>query len=309
MVASKLSKITQAAYFAAIASALLGIVRDYTILKISPSSKEFYDLLYIGGLCSIFAVNSIILDLRPPTVRLFAYLLIFSIGLLILAWLWKPNYFNGSFVNFSVICFVVIMWICGAVASRAQMSAGFAFTARFRDALFSLAMTLLLSFGISVILAFLVGVLISTVWVIWITQPRWENFFLDKSAKDKWPHLLRTIALLNIGTVTMLLWALHFNDSDIFLWGYSLTAIIRISMYIFQSLSIGLSVISTHMPVLHPKLRRCSLSFAMGLLGCGLFVSWISLGTALIVMPIAVACSQYFIIIYLHQKNILKNTL
>jgi len=304
---SKLSKITQATYIAAVISAIFGIVRDYVVLNVSDGSKEFYDLLYIGSLCSVFAINSILLDLKPPTVRFIACLSIVSLGLLIVGWFWRPNYFNWSPAYFIAICSVVIMWIFGAVASRAQMSAGFAFTARFRDALFSAAMALQLILGISTILAFVFGVLISTVWIFWITRPQWGKLFLHRPVKQKLPHLFRTIILLNVGTATMLLWALHFNDSKFFFFGYTSTAIIRISMYIFQALSIGFIVISTNMPTLHPILSQWSLVFSAAFFGCGVFASWISSGVALLVMPFAVACAQYFVIIYLHHKNSQEN--
>ena len=104
----------------------------------------------------------------------------------------------------------------------------------------------------------------------------------------------------------MLLWALYFNSSEELWGGYSSTAIVRISMYAFQAISIGWVVASTHMPNLPMGYKRYSLSLTVALVTFGILVSWISLGAGFIVMPIAVGSAQYFAIIYLHNKIALE---
>ena len=296
------SKLVKATYAAALVSFLFGIIRDYSILNYSSSCLEYYNLFYVGGLCSIIAVNMVILDSQTPTIRLWFLYTILSLSLLVIGWFCRPNLYHDSLVNLAIAGFVATLWILGAIASRAQITKGFAFTARLRDGIFSVAITLLMILGVSLIPAFAFSVLASTLWILWITRDRWNEFFIKNPRQHVWLSFLTKAILLNLGTLAMLLWALYFNSSEKFWWGYSSTAIVRISMYAFQAISIGWVVASTHMPNLPMGYRRYSLSLTVALVTFGILVSWISLGAGFIVMPIAVGSAQYFAIIYLHNK-------
>ena len=301
------SKLVKATYAAALVSFLFGIIRDYSILNYSNSSLEYYDLFYVGGLCSIIAVNMVILDSQPPTIRLWFLYTILSLSLLVIGWFYRPNLYHDSLVNLAVAGFAVTLWILGAIASRAQITKGFAFTARLRDGIFSVVITLLMILSVSLIPAFAFSVLASTLWILWITRDRWNEFFIQNTRQHVWLSFLTKAILLNLGTVAMLLWALYFNSSEELWEGYSSTAIVRISMYIFQVISIGCVVASTHMPNLPAVYRRYSFSLMVVLVTLGILVSWISMGAGFIVMPIAVGSAQYFAIIYLHNKISLES--
>ncbi len=299
---STLARFAQAAYAAAVLSAVIGIVRDYSVLNYSDSSREFFDLFYIGGLCSILAINVVMLDSRPPTRRLAASAVSVSLGLVTLAWLCWPGSFHGSLGNLAALFIVVVMWIVGAIASRAQLAAGFAFTARFRDGVCSGAIVLLVFVESSAALALAAGAFVSTLWMLWLTRQRRDTYFAPRAVAHKWHVVLIKMILLNIGTASMLLWALHFNGSSENPWGYSAPAVVRVSMYIFQGLAIGWVVLAVRMPTLPPTIVRCSLALSLGLLTCGVLASLLSLSVGFVVMPVAVALAQCFAMVYLHHQ-------
>jgi hypothetical protein len=293
-------KVVVASYCAALLSLVSGLIRDAAVVAHSADHARFFEILYLGGLCSLVAVNSVMLSATAPGAGSIAGGILVSMALLLVGWAVSGL---GGLADAAMACSVVACWVIGAAAARAIMAAGRHFLGRMREAAGSLVLATLVALGASDVPALLAGTAVST--LAWVAIAR----RCPRCPPD--PHaspggglrMLERVVLSNVGTASMLLWALHYNSQASGAWGLESPIVVRASMYAFQVTAVGWPILSTS------ALRvssRTGILASWTLAVCaiaGIASSLAGLAASSVAMPIAASLAQYLAIVLMIHRH------
>ena len=289
-------------YNTAILSFLASIFRDYLIINNTDYSLIFFKIIYICSVASVIPINYISYSKNPPS-RIILYLLSL-ISVVVIFYLCKIN-FNEYFNYFLYGAAIFLLWIIGSIYSQFLFINGFIFISKSRESLASLLTAIFIIFlNINLIFLFLIAVLLSLITLIIISNYK-SNSLKLKSFKMVDKNLINfdeifKIILSNISIVSILLWALYFSTSDL-LYGYPAEYIIRGSMYLFQALVIGSSLI---LVIENKRILNFRYTFFISiiLLPFGFILSIFNLHIGVFLMPVICVLLHYLNVHFLNSK-------
>lgn len=292
-------------YFAAGFSFISSVLRDWSIISSTGYATTFFELIYFASVASGFMINSITLDAKAPTIRFCIFLTALSVLAVDIVGLF---WFDKSFYFLTLVSLIVFLWIIGAIASRSLLVAGKIFYARIREGVASLIMVPLALLGVDLLPTIVIGVFLSTFWVLWLSRQHISSYF-SKSNQISYLETFKPVVVSNLATVCILSWAIYFNEYSSKIFGLDSTVVVRIALYFFQALSIGSVVLVAKMPLLAYRVGRSSLQYSILCLLIGVLFSAINSSLGVVVMPCLAALSHYASIIYLHRHRSSANYL
>lgn len=288
------------AYCAATVSVILGVLRDASVVSYSSEPARFFGMTYLAGLCSLFAVNLIVLSATNPTNREVLIGATASVALVAAGWQFtdRPHWSDQLAIGVVVVC-----WVFGARAARSLISAGHDFIGRIREAVAAAAMAGLVALGTDSIFALLIGTVASTaIWVGLASNCR-QHSCSDARSSTHIGRLIERVFLSNIGTVAMLVWALHFNAQVATAWGFECALVVRVSMYAFQAASVGWTIVSTSRIQVSDRAERIVVTLLIGCIVAAVASLAAGLHASSVVMPVASATAQYLAIILMIRRH------
>ena len=199
--------------------------------------------------------------------------------------------------------YVLMVWIIGAIASRSLLSVEKIFYGRIRDGISSLVIGIMAVATFELQSTITIGVTVGALWALWVSRFQIERYFSKKNDVPTRFSITKTLIYSNISPVIIQLWALYFNNYESKLYGLEPVMVVRISMYVFQFLSIGVVVLVAHIPSFLLKINRFALACIYGGLIFGIIVSVIAPSYGVLIMPITAAIANYTAVAYLRGNN------
>ena len=288
------------AYAAATFSFVCSIIRDWMVIKHTIYEKELFDLIYFCSIAGCLVLNAVTLSKEAPTKK---FVLIASIISIFVAIIVGNFFLQKSSIFLTTATFVLIAWIIGGIASRSLLSVGKIFYGRIREGISSLVVGILAIASYDLQSTITIGVSVGTLWTLWVSRNEIKRYFNEKDDGKTKLLFFEILLYSNLSTVIIQLWALYFNSYESKLYGSDPVIVVRISMYIFQFLSIGVVVLVARIPTFLLKIKRFALIYIYGGLGLGLLVSAINPSYGILIMPIIAALSNYAAIVYLRNKE------
>jgi hypothetical protein len=205
---------------------------------------------------------------------------------------------------------ILVAWILGAILSRSLIASKKIFLGRLRDAVSSFCFIILILLNFDLILTIIIGVFLSLIWVGIVSWPYRSKYFLKKEGggdNKKFTSDISLFFISNLAGSIMLFWAILTNRSDELIYGYEPTLITRISLYIYQVISIG-SVVLMIFPYFLKKYKNfINLLFFSMVLLC-IFTIILSLSLSFIIVPISLGICRYLSMIILNLNYAKKIT-
>lgn len=288
------------AYSASALTFLAGFLRDWMLIQHTSYAKVFFDLLYFSSLAAGFLINAITLGGRDPTPR---FVLISTCVTIALASVVGHSILLLSTTAIIVSSIAIVLWIIGAVASRALLRAEQVFVGRLREGVAALGTCTLILAELGLEATFGVGIAIGTAWTLWTSRNHRRAYFCNNPNGSPWCKHLQSLAIGNLASTTILVWALVQNRSSEPIWGSDPTIAVRLSVYLFQVLSIGAVIAVVKMPSLSNSLREKSLTICLASIISASLVALLSPPTAIILVPLLAAVSHYAGVAYLHSNS------
>lgn len=286
-------------YNTALVSFLLSMTRDYLIINNTDQSLDFFKILYICSIASVLPINYISYNREPPERN--SLLIVCILSILILFYLFEDNFhFYIEYFYYGLAIF--FLWIIGSIYSQILFINGFIFISKSRESFASfLTVLFILILNFNLIPIFLISVFISLLLLIYLFHNKKLNFKLNTKNKNiiNLKEIFK-IFISNLSVVAMLIWALKFSSSNI-IYGYPAEYVVRVSMYFFQALVIGSSLIIV---MENKKILNYPNTFFVSaiILAVGFFISIVSLHVGVILMPIICICIHYLNIHSINSK-------
>jgi len=295
-----------AAYGAAGVSFLMSLLRDYVVINHSGQSQSFFQILYVASMAAGFGVNAIALGSGRLGRQAFAILALFGV-VLIVALLPVPL---RSPMRFVLLTAILLMWIAGAYWSRGLVERGWVLSGRIREAIASLLLAALVSVGLGVESAFVLGVAAGCAFA----GLMWRYVLVLKATDDakgasapriSLKRLMQNILLTNIATLAITYWALVQTGQFGEVLGIEVSTAVRFSMYVYQVLTIGsILLVSVTARVMQDR-HVAALAFVSG----GLFLAalFMPLPARLILLPLCAAALHYGVVLHLQQLDMVRH--
>lgn len=223
-------------YGAAFLSFVASAVRDYCAVNFTDDAAMFFVVLYISGLSSSFIINYISFSNKLPS-GLGMVAIYFCVCLLVV-YLSYIKFGHNLWLIFYQLC-IVALWISGSMSARRLFYSRKILLSKSREMVASVIAILMIIFSNDIWSSFLFGVFLSTI-IYW---------FLARSCKEstskmhclpahgiKW-HAYRFF-LSNFVVLSAFVWAIIYTDG-FSIYGYNIDYLIRVSVYIFQAVTIA----------------------------------------------------------------------
>jgi hypothetical protein len=270
-----------------------GIVRDWTASTLPGSGREFFEAVYVASFASTWGINAIQLGTSPPTRRLTFRMAGLSVIIVLVAWLALPALSTAAVVTTLAVS---ILWLAGAVASRAQLASGFPFSARAREAVASLSIAAFIVVGINGFASLACGVAIGTVWMLAVSWRSRARYFLEGQGGSVRSSTIKVVIASNASVAIMTLWGIYVNQLDALLLGVSAQWAARLASYLFQIISVGWVVLAVN-PELAPRwMSRHGTTLSVSLFAAAAACTAWNVEASCLVMPIFAGIGQYTLI-------------
>lgn len=275
------------------------MTRDYLIVNNTNQSLVFFKILYICSIASVLPINYISYNKEPPEKN--SLFLICFLSIFVLFYLFQDN-FNLYIEYFFYGLSIFFLWIIGSIYSQILFINGYIFISKSRESLASLLTgVFILILNFDALSLFLISIFISLIFLICIFNYKNLKFQLNNNNKNiiNLKEIFK-ILISNLSVVAMLVWALNFSSSDL-IYGYPAEYVIRFSMYFFQALVIGSSLIIVRE---NKKILNHQNTFLISaiILTIGYIISILSLQIGVILMPIMCIVIHYLNIHSINSK-------
>jgi hypothetical protein len=298
----RMKRILGFVYLAAGLGFLASIIRDWTLVKYTTFSKDYFQLIYTTALSANFAINALTLRSNKPTLKTFFFYVVFSFCILFFIQLTD---FRLSWDNFILASVLQFLWLIGTCLSKALLEEKKIFIARIRDAFTSLLfMPVVLinsSFDYALIIPFLFSTLIYFILVI----NKEIKIFSYTSNKMSLFDFFLAIFITNFTNSVLLLWALYISRMHESFLGLDLSICVRFSLYVFQFLSLSALVLTISKPKIfidsnkYKYVTKLAATFVL----LGLFFSVLWPKNSVLFMPVFGVISHYSCLIILNRVN------
>jgi hypothetical protein len=289
-------------YFAALVSFITTFVRDYYLIHYTKDSQSFFEIIYISSLASGFSINAIAFIASVGKVIEIFLMYLISLSILFLLFFLSSQHLiseihtNGALLISAMITF---FWIFGAYFSRKSMQFGANFfLARSRESFSSFLLVSFLTVGVGFYFSMISAIIFGTVFSFFLYKRAKNqnlNFYEKKDIMVQARYDLlffKKILYANFAIFCMNLWAFEKSSLDIELLNYSSSSLVRVSMYIFQFLTLGSILFAIDLSL--PKLKKTILISALILIISSGFI--LKPYGQFILFPLGIALLHYYLI-------------
>ncbi len=232
------------AYLSALAGFLSSLLRDFSILTYLPNPDSFFQIIYLASSVSVLAINAISLSGSKASLPNLLYLIFTSLfGFLIYL---NVTPARPTFPQTILVSILALLWIIGAFEANDAFLEGQIFFSKTRESISSLATSLLAFAHSNLLFVVLLGPIISI--LPYKAKAINRSYSALKSNPTINYRIVYVAILTSIAPIAIQLWAYALTHHSGNIYGISFTLFTRISIYIFQFISIGSSLL-----VLLPK--------------------------------------------------------
>lgn len=230
-------------YGVALFSFICAVVRDFILVSNVERPDIFFNMLYIAGLSASLVINYIALGSGRYDRR---FVLLISFSSLIVVSYWSYRKFENLLIMIPYQVILICLWVWGAIVARSLFTSGYLVIGKSRELIASLFCIVLLLLNFEILSSFILSVLISVLMLKYIEQIKISSTHRLRINSDLGKPFLKSIMelfLTNISVICAYCWALAYGG-EVFNQQYKTDYIIRFSIYIFQAITIGASLVT-----------------------------------------------------------------
>lgn len=231
-------------YGVAILSFIAGGLRDFIVVRHGDNSSDFFNFIYISAMSSSLIINYVSLGGGKYSKKFLVSVCLLS---LLVTIFFSYRIFEESLRMIIFQLILIVFWVWGAIISRRLFLAGHIILGKIRELVASILAIILMLVYTNIYLIFVISVIASTIFIniqSYKLSKKSGRLILEYESAE--PTLTRSICeflLTNISVIAAYSWALCYSSSGDYVFGINLDNIIRISVYAFQAITIGSSLI------------------------------------------------------------------
>jgi hypothetical protein len=294
-------------YSAAAMSFGAGLARDWMVVHQLASPREFFGAMYAIAFASSFAVNEISFRANQSRIRAREAALIVASTVLCVVMLWTSGIRDSKAI---LVCLPMpALYIVGAKISRSLLERGVLFFSRIRDGFASVVMVALIVAGFQLI-SLVAATLIATLFFAFLLErssaehrsARPSDGLTAETTGRTARDWLRSMIYSNMAISLITLWALFANNHGTSAFGHPAPIVVRVSLYVFQILSIpAVLVVRLNLPHHRADLFRIGVWVGAA---CLVGSAALPLAVASLAVPVAAIATLYLSLFYMRADHL-----